>query len=218
MGAKRNLYDLFKKGGLTEYSQETLISTAKVSDWSRVLRQMKQDQIITYTYNKKKHSYTITKINNYTTKSLRSGLSNKDRYRIRNRDGHRCQSCGNGIEDGVKLHVDHKIPVDYGGTNLDDNLWTLCSICNQGKKNFYTDEFDTEVMKSVFTQLSGQKRLEVLFELSPNKKFSPSVLQGISGIRDWTRTIRKIRKDKGINIQYFKKSDEDPNGYYSNIL
>ena len=49
------------------------------------------------------------------------------------RDGFRCQLCGATQADGVKLHVDHIIPISKGGTSDIDNLRTLCERCNRGK-------------------------------------------------------------------------------------
>lgn len=37
--------------------------------------------------------------------------------------------------DGVALEVDHMQPVSKGGTNDEENLWTLCKPCNQGKRD-----------------------------------------------------------------------------------
>jgi len=63
----------------------------------------------------------------------RKGISPKLRVTVFDRDNYKCQICGKTIEDGVDLHVDHKIPVAHGGTNDLDNLQTLCSECNIGK-------------------------------------------------------------------------------------
>jgi 5-methylcytosine-specific restriction endonuclease McrA len=51
------------------------------------------------------------------------------------RDGYRCQLCGNSQEGGAKLHIDHRTPLAKGGSNEDDNLWTLCEDCNLGKSD-----------------------------------------------------------------------------------
>ncbi|WP_420399641.1 HNH endonuclease [Flagellimonas sp.] len=218
MSARERIYHHIRENGLKAYSGEELRKIGGISDWARVIRQLKQDDIIEYDYDTSSSSYVITKIGAYSKQTRRSGLTSKDLYRIRNRDGHRCQSCGQGANDGVKLHVDHKIPVDWGGTNIDDNLWTLCSSCNQAKKSFFKDDFDSEVMKLVYSESSGYQKLRVLFENSPNVKFSPSILQGIAGIRDWTRTIRNIREKYDLNITWFASDEEHPNGYYSNVV
>lgn len=57
------------------------------------------------------------------------------RYRILKRDNFKCQICGSTQADGVKLEVDHIIPVSKGGKTEPDNLQTLCDRCNRGKSN-----------------------------------------------------------------------------------
>lgn len=47
------------------------------------------------------------------------------------RDERRCVCCG--CESRRKLQVDHVAPWYYGGSNLLDNLQTLCSSCNRAK-------------------------------------------------------------------------------------
>ena len=47
--------------------------------------------------------------------------------------------CGRGREDGVKLHVDHIVPVSRGGKSVISNLQTLCEDCNCGKGNRYLE-------------------------------------------------------------------------------
>lgn len=61
------------------------------------------------------------------------------RYDILRRDGFKCVRCGRGREDGVKLHVDHIVPVSRGGKSTMDNLQTLCEDCNCGKGNKYLE-------------------------------------------------------------------------------
>ena len=65
----------------------------------------------------------------YKRQAIRPGV----RFDILTRDHHRCVCCGRGAEDGVKLEVDHIIPVSKGGTNQPKNLRTLCAECNRGK-------------------------------------------------------------------------------------
>lgn len=218
MSARKRLYDFISNHGFGSIPGDDLRAIGKVSEWARVLRQLSQDGIIEYSYERENNSYIITGINAYTQKTSRAGLSSKAKYRIRNRDGHRCQACGKGIDDGIKLHIDHKIPLDWGGSNNDDNLWVLCEICNQGKKAFFKDDFDPEVMKLVYKETSGYQRLKVLFEKSANRKFPPSIIQGIAGIRDWTRTIRNIRTNHRINIEWVSQEPGFPNGYYINRI
>jgi hypothetical protein len=61
-------------------------------------------------------------------------LSLRKRFFVLKRDGFTCCMCGaNG--PGVKLEVDHIIPVAKGGTDALDNLHTLCFECNRGKRD-----------------------------------------------------------------------------------
>ena len=67
-------------------------------------------------------------------KKQRSAMTPGLRYEILQRDGFRCVKCGRSAEeDGVKLHVDHIVPISKGGKTERDNLQTLCANCNLGK-------------------------------------------------------------------------------------
>jgi 5-methylcytosine-specific restriction endonuclease McrA len=57
------------------------------------------------------------------------------RYFILSRDGFKCRICGKSAADdnGVRLEVDHILPVEKWGQTTEDNLWTLCQTCNKGK-------------------------------------------------------------------------------------
>ncbi len=68
-------------------------------------------------------------------KRARSKMTDKMRYSILKRDGFRCQICGRTANDGVKLHVDHIMPVSKGGETEPNNLRTLCEACNLGKSD-----------------------------------------------------------------------------------
>jgi 5-methylcytosine-specific restriction endonuclease McrA len=58
------------------------------------------------------------------------------KFIIFNRDNFTCIYCGkSSIEDGIKLHLDHIIPISKGGKNTADNLVTSCSMCNLEKHN-----------------------------------------------------------------------------------
>lgn len=69
------------------------------------------------------------------------------RFRILRRDKFRCQLCGCSPADG-SLHVDHKMPVAAGGTNADENLWTLCESCNLAKSD--------KIMEELFEDFLGR--------------------------------------------------------------
>ncbi|MFA5171649.1 MAG: HNH endonuclease [Sulfuriferula sp.] len=74
---------------------------------------------------------TITEL----TPEDRRGVPLKLRYRVLVRDSFRCTLCGRSpaLEHGVRLHVDHIVPFARGGKTSEENLRTLCEICNWGK-------------------------------------------------------------------------------------
>ncbi|MBP0594570.1 HNH endonuclease [Paraburkholderia sp. LEh10] len=64
----------------------------------------------------------------------RGSISAKLRYMVFVRDQFTCVSCGRSVNrDGVRLEIDHKVPVSTGGTSEFSNLQTLCIDCNRGK-------------------------------------------------------------------------------------
>lgn len=71
----------------------------------------------------------------YRIKMERAKMTDSLRYDILKRDNFKCQICGSTAQDGVKLHVDHIIPVSKGGQTIVSNLRTLCDRCNMGKSD-----------------------------------------------------------------------------------
>jgi hypothetical protein len=62
----------------------------------------------------------------------RTTISFRVRFLILQRDLYRCRICK---ASGVKLEVDHIVPLSLGGSNDMDNLQALCVPCNRGKSN-----------------------------------------------------------------------------------
>jgi hypothetical protein len=61
------------------------------------------------------------------------------RFQVLQRDNFKCQYCGRGIENGIKLVVDHINPRSKGGLATLDNLVTSCFECNMGKRDYLLD-------------------------------------------------------------------------------
>jgi hypothetical protein len=57
------------------------------------------------------------------------------------RDGLACAYCGDSVENGVKLTLDHIIPHSKGGTNAVENLATCCHKCNSARGNRSMESF-----------------------------------------------------------------------------
>lgn len=51
------------------------------------------------------------------------------------RDGLACVYCGNTIENGAILSLDHVRPHSKGGSNAANNLVTCCKHCNDARGN-----------------------------------------------------------------------------------
>ncbi|MBI4591604.1 MAG: HNH endonuclease [Candidatus Rokubacteria bacterium] len=141
------------------------------------------------------------------------GITAKQRYRILHRDQSRCRRCGRTPADGVRLVVDHIIPRDWGGSNDDENLWTLCEDCNLGKKAWESD-VDAEAMRTVLAQVSAKARLREYFKLRPSQVLRKEELQIVAGIADYQRRIRELRQDEGMNIRSNYEDDELRPGDY----
>lgn len=63
------------------------------------------------------------------------------RARILIRDNCICQMCGTSPAKDPEciLHVDHITPYSKGGETIEDNLRTLCHVCNIGKSDMVLD-------------------------------------------------------------------------------
>jgi len=87
---------------------------------------------------------------NLTNKRELNEFPPEVKEKIFKRDNYRCVVCGRGIEDGVEIHADHKIPLDKGETNNVDNGQTLCSEHNLLKKNYSQTEFGKKFLIKLY--------------------------------------------------------------------
>lgn len=118
------------------------------------------------------------------------------------RDGSRCQMCGaNPQKDAdVLLQIDHKVPLHWGGSNDEDNLWVLCDECNTGKRAFFAsaDEHAEQIRASV-NYPEVHRRLGELLRAFGIGAEVPSYLLAVvaSGQQfqeDWHRRLRELRE------------------------
>jgi 5-methylcytosine-specific restriction endonuclease McrA len=66
----------------------------------------------------------------YKKKTNGGSLSPKEWQEVLNKYGNKCLGCG---ATGVKLEVDHVIPIKLGGRHAADNVQPLCRSCNAHK-------------------------------------------------------------------------------------
>jgi len=162
-----------------------------------------------------KTGYVLNSTEPVRDPKIRRLIDNRLKYAVLKRDNSTCQRCGANINNtkDVKLVIDHKIPVELGGENTIENLWTLCSECNSGKQAFFKDD-DPEKLKEVMQMKSAAERIKSYFELYPNTVIEPMRLAVIAKVRDWERTLRLVRKKFSMNIKWITPKNEYPMGGY----
>lgn len=213
-GAKKKIEEFLLNHVGEIISRETLRGVAgNVQDWQRALRQLRQESGLEIL--SKPDGYILTSKEPVNTPMIRKPIDDKLRYAVLQRDNSTCQRCGASLANtpGVKLHVDHKTPVNMGGKTTIDNLWTLCSKCNGGKNSFF-DDSEADLIKAISKLSSARKRLKAYFKANPKCVISTTKLSMIARSRDWERALRFIRSEENMNIKYISPNDEFPEGGY----
>lgn len=132
-------------------------------------------------------------------------ISEKDRAEVL-RAG-RCAMCGKTpLDDGVRLQVDHRIPLDLGGSNDLENLQPLCEECNRGKKNLFADysEYAPLIRKAIGYD-EPHKRIGELLKAFNGEWVRSDLLEMVAHARqyqeDWQKRMRELRT-LGWKIEY----------------
>ena len=121
----------------------------------------------------------------------RRSIQKKLRHEILKRDGFRCCHCGRGSKDGVKLHIDHKIPVVLGGTNDPSNLQTLCQDCNLGKSDTHPD--DSSYLK---TGKSKRRRRKRHYQIEAPKTTAITKYEAPKYDNEWWQALQKRKAER----------------------
>lgn len=61
------------------------------------------------------------------------------------RDGLACSYCGDAVENGAALSLDHVVPHIHGGTNEVSNFVTCCRKCNSTRGSRSIEDFAVSV-------------------------------------------------------------------------
>ena len=204
VGAKNKMLEYMLKhvGEFIPISRLRIVS-GNISDWARVLRTLRQEGWAIEAVKHPSQGY-ILKSDKKGSGNIREGINDKIRYQVLARDKSTCQRCGRTPKDGVKLHIDHILPVEWGGTGDISNLQILCAQCNQGKKDFVASQ-DARLMKKISSAKSAYAKLKIFFKENPRKDIPFDILETISNIRDWERTVRYVRSKEKMKIKAFKK-------------
>lgn len=177
---------------------QDLRKTAGMNDTPRTIRLLKQEgwqiEVKGDGYNR------LLSLEKELGKGERSPISRKLRFQILHRDGFRCKACGRSVDDGVKLVIDHIVPVNWGGKTEEANLQVLCEECNAGKQAWVGGK-PSAIMRKIFSYPTIESRIEALFDNFPNTELSSGLIQMISrGAFDWQRALRRIRQKTGKKI------------------
>lgn len=125
----------------------------------------------------------------------------------------RCAMCGRTpLEDWVKLVVDHRIPLEWGGTNKLDNLQPLCEECNAGKKaHFASYSEHSAAIRKAANYDEPQKRIGELLKAFEGNWVPDDLLELVANAKqhqaDWHRRMRELR-DLGWQYEYTKKRED----------
>ena len=69
-------------------------------------------------------------------KKPRKHISEAEKYRLLKEQNYKCNICGADLSNSAKkIHVDHIIPYELVGDELEDNLQCLCETCNECKNS-----------------------------------------------------------------------------------
>ena len=78
------------------------------------------------------------------------------------RDGFSCAYCGESLEDGITLSLDHLIPRSQGTDNSASNLITACKRCNSARGDRPVAEFATAVAEYLDHGIEAQDILDYI--------------------------------------------------------
>ena len=109
----------------------------------------------------------------------------------------RCQMCGRTIaEDGIKLELDHRIPRNWGGLTVEENLWAICGLCNGGKRDFFAT-FNDEEMTRILSKDSVYERISETLRLHEGEPTPSWLLEFVANADDfqddWQKRLRELR-------------------------
>ena len=104
-------------------------------------------------------------------KRLRRNAKSRERYTTRKyriqvleRDNYRCVYCHTDLKT-VTAHIDHRIPLDDGGSQDIDNLQASCPKCNRRKKAFSPNKF-THGEVGIATYLWRRHLVDLILEIA----------------------------------------------------
>jgi 5-methylcytosine-specific restriction endonuclease McrA len=145
----------------------------------------------------------------------RAGAKMSKRLRAKVLRNQRCEMCGRTPgEDGIRLHVDHKIPREWGGPTDEENLQALCSECNEGKKAYFaTFDEDAELIRQAISFDEPHRRIGELLKAFDGREIRSDLLDLVASAKqyqeDWQKRTRELRE---IGWDYSVRRERDERG------
>jgi hypothetical protein len=96
------------------------------------------------------------------------------------------------VKHGIVLVVDHRLPRDWGGETVSENLEAICEDCNAGKKNFFSS-VDSDWMRHVMSYKSVHIRLGETLKAFQGQPVSAATLELVADQDDWKKRVRELR-------------------------
>ncbi|MFI8911921.1 HNH endonuclease [Streptomyces sp. NPDC053513] len=123
--------------------------------------------------------------------------------------GYRCAACGRTPKDDhVKLVIDHKVPLDLGGTNEVENLQPLCEEDNHAKQALFSDhEESAEALRVSLSLPEAHLRIGELLKAMEGIEVPKELIALVAREEnhgDPTRRMRELR-DLGWKIKNSKR-------------
>ena len=164
-GAKTKLLNYFLKNVGREVPRLELVQLCRNNgDWTRSLRSLRDLGWIVI-YNRSNKTYCFPYSEPRGEPRDRRYIPKDVRARVEIRDVSTCQMCGRSVRnDGITIHIDHIVPLSWGGGTVVDNLQCLCRECNEGKKNWVANE-SPDLMKEISQATNTIDRLRLYFIL-----------------------------------------------------
>ena len=205
-GAKGKILKYFQEHVGEQIHRDVLKElVGNVGSWERSLRTLRDDGY-EVNYNPSTKCYCFPYATPQKAPKDDRYISSKLRAMVMIRDNSTCQMCGKNVKDDhIRVHIDHIIPLSWGGATELDNLQVLCSDCNEGKKNFVSSE-NPDLMIEINRANSTKERLRIYFEYYKNEEIDVDRLAVIAKTREWTRALRYVRSDYNMDIEYIPKN------------
>lgn len=195
MSARKRILELLKSRVGEEVLRDEIIEAGAISEWARRVRELSQAGWDIETTQDGYRLRSLTQLESVE----RDRISQKLRYKVLHRDNSTCRRCGRTVNEGVQLVLDHIVPVDWGGHTVEDNLWTLCTDCNAGKKAWQSDA-DADAMKRILGIRGARNRLREYFKFKRGQVCTREELQIVSSVAQYARRIRELRQE-GLRIE-----------------